>query len=144
MAQVAERKVSSNTKAGEVLLRARGIKKSFKTGDSEVHILKGTDFSLRAGEFVAIEGRSGSGKSTLLHILGALESLDEGSVNFDGVDYTTRSPREQSWGVPTTWSMARWMKTLVLLILLTGLGATVGGLTRDVYPASRIVFLTDL
>src|SRR5579862_8000963 len=128
MAQVAEQTASSNTKTGEVLLRARGIKKSFKTGDSEVHILKGTDFSLRAGEFVAIEGRSGSGKSTLLHILGALESLDEGSIDFEGIDYTTRSPQEQSWVQPGSWSAARWMKSLVFLIMLTALAATAGGL----------------
>src|SRR6185369_15743229 len=40
------------------------------------------------GEFVAIEGRSGSGKSTLLHLLGALDTADEGSLQFEGRDYT--------------------------------------------------------
>jgi lipoprotein-releasing system ATP-binding protein len=42
--------------------------------------------SLKTGEFVAIEGRSGSGKSTLLHIMGALDTADDGSVEYDGQD----------------------------------------------------------
>jgi lipoprotein-releasing system ATP-binding protein len=55
-------------------------------GESVVNVLKHCDLAVRSGEFVAIEGRSGSGKSTLLHILGALDSADAGSVEFDGQD----------------------------------------------------------
>jgi ABC-type lipoprotein export system ATPase subunit len=144
MAQVIEQPVSSTPQTGEILLRAQGIKKSFKIGDSEVHILKGTDFTLRAGEFVAIEGRSGSGKSTLLHILGALESLDAGNIEFDQVDYTTRSPQEQRWSRLTTWSFARWMKTLVILIVLTAIATLASAATREMYSASRVIFLICL
>jgi lipoprotein-releasing system ATP-binding protein len=70
------------------LLRARGIRKNFRMGDSEVQVIKGADFALRSGEFVAVEGRSGSGKSTLLHILGGLDSADAGKLEFDGADFT--------------------------------------------------------
>ena len=62
-------------------------------GETPIAVLQGVDFAVRDGEFVAIEGRSGSGKSTLLHILGALESSDDGSVIFQGRDYSRRDTR---------------------------------------------------
>jgi ABC-type lipoprotein export system ATPase subunit len=72
---------------GEALLRARGVRRSFQMGESVIQILKGVDFDLRAGEFVAVEGRSGSGKSTLLHILGGLDGMDGGTLEFAGESY---------------------------------------------------------
>jgi lipoprotein-releasing system ATP-binding protein len=87
---------TSPTKA-ESILRARGIERSFKMGDSIVQVLKGCDLTLRQGEFVAIEGRSGSGKSTLLHIMGALDETDAGSVEFEGQDFTQMSSAHRSW-----------------------------------------------
>lgn len=74
------------TKADAVILRAGGLKKVFRMGESAVQVLKGADLSVKAGEFVAIEGRSGSGKSTLLHLLGALDVADAGSVVYEGQD----------------------------------------------------------
>jgi lipoprotein-releasing system ATP-binding protein len=68
------------------ILRAQGLRKSYKMGDQRQAVLKRIDLSIRPGEFVAIEGRSGSGKSTLLHLLGALDSPDEGSIEYDGTD----------------------------------------------------------
>jgi len=68
------------------ILSARGVKKTFRMGDSTVEVLKGVDIAVQAGEFLVIEGRSGSGKSTLLHILGALDETDSGSVIFEGTD----------------------------------------------------------
>lgn len=59
-------------------LTARGLRKSFRSGDVEIHVLKGLDLDVRDGEFLAIEGRSGSGKSTLLHILAGLDAVDGG------------------------------------------------------------------
>jgi ABC-type lipoprotein export system ATPase subunit len=73
------------------IVRADGLSKSFRMGDSEIHVLRNVDLTIRAGEFVAIEGRSGSGKSTLLHILGALDAPNAGKVLFEGADYT-RAP----------------------------------------------------
>src|SRR3954451_17314065 len=72
--------------SGTTVLSARGVGKTFRMGDSLVHVLKSVDMNVRRGEFLAIEGRSGSGKSTLLHILGALDEPDKGSVEFDGQD----------------------------------------------------------
>jgi putative ABC transport system ATP-binding protein len=54
--------------------------------DGRIHALDGVDLDIAPGEFVAIIGPSGSGKSTLLHILGALDTADEGIVTVDGRD----------------------------------------------------------
>jgi lipoprotein-releasing system ATP-binding protein len=78
------------------ILRARGIQRAFKMGDSSVQVLKGCNLTLKQGEFVAIEGRSGSGKSTLLHIMGALDEADAGNVEFDGEDLTQMSSVQRS------------------------------------------------
>jgi lipoprotein-releasing system ATP-binding protein len=84
------------TEKGAVLLQASGLRKSFRMGESELQVLRHVDLSVRAGEFVAIEGRSGSGKSTLLHILGALDDYDGGSVVFDGRDIARLSSGRRS------------------------------------------------
>ncbi len=83
---------SAGSRSDHTILKASGIKKTFRMGESTVQVLKHADIAIRAGEFIAIEGRSGSGKSTLLHILGGLDSVDGGNVEFEGVDYTARGP----------------------------------------------------
>jgi lipoprotein-releasing system ATP-binding protein len=95
MAQLAAQ-AGASTRNETVILRAAGLKKTFRMGESTVHVLKGADLSVKAGEFVAIEGRSGSGKSTLLHILGALDAADAGVVNFDGKDISQLDPISKS------------------------------------------------
>jgi lipoprotein-releasing system ATP-binding protein len=80
----------------EAILRARGVKKNFRMGDSTVQVLKHVDLALQAGEFVAIEGRSGSGKSTLLHILGALDAADDGSIEYGGQNIAAMSGGQRS------------------------------------------------
>jgi lipoprotein-releasing system ATP-binding protein len=72
-----------------MLLHVDNLAKGFRMGDERVDVLRGVDLAVRAGEFVAIEGRSGEGKSTLLHLMGALDDPDDGSVSFDGENLTT-------------------------------------------------------
>lgn len=64
------------------LLRAEEIRKSFFKGKKEIPVVRGVNFSIQAGEMVAITGASGVGKSTLLHILGTLEPPTSGRVLF--------------------------------------------------------------
>ena len=66
----------------QVLIEARNLKREFD--DGRVKALRGADFTIREGEFVAIVGPSGSGKSTLLQLLGALDLPTEGEVLFRG------------------------------------------------------------
>ena len=68
------------------ILSARGIGKTVKSGTSDLVILREIDFSVTAGEAVAIVGASGSGKSTLLAILAGLDTPSAGKVELDGTD----------------------------------------------------------
>jgi putative ABC transport system ATP-binding protein len=61
-----------------------GLRKSLRTGSTTVDILKGIDFHIARGEFVAIMGASGSGKSTLLGLLAGLDNPSEGTVSLNG------------------------------------------------------------
>jgi len=70
------------------VLSVRGITKSIDTGTHRVEILRGIDFDIDRGEFVAIMGASGSGKSTLLGLLAGLDSPTGGSIRIDGVEIT--------------------------------------------------------
>ncbi len=65
------------------IVKAEAIFKSYQMGTAKVEVLKGLNFAVKKGEFVAIIGASGSGKSTLLHILGSLDKPNEGSVFFN-------------------------------------------------------------
>ncbi len=62
------------------LLRVEGLRKVFRSGQSELVIFDNLSFRVRKGEMLAIVGESGAGKSTLLHILGALDRPSEGDV----------------------------------------------------------------
>src|SRR5262245_18010362 len=70
----------------QTILSARGIGKTVKSGSSDLVILREIEFSVTAGEAVAVVGASGSGKSTLLAILAGLDTPTAGAVSLDGTD----------------------------------------------------------
>lgn len=68
-----------------LILKIEELNKSYDTGKSKLHVLKGINLNISEGEFVSIMGSSGSGKSTLLNIIGILDEADSGIYELDGV-----------------------------------------------------------
>src|SRR4030095_6426339 len=66
------------------MISLKKINKSYHVGKNDLHVLKGVDMEVEAGEFVSIMGSSGSGKSTLLNILGILDDYDSGDYKLGG------------------------------------------------------------
>jgi putative ABC transport system ATP-binding protein len=73
-------------------IRASGLTKRFRTGRSQIAVLKQVDFDARAGDVTMVMGPSGSGKSTLIAALSGLMRPDEGSVTALGADLWSRRP----------------------------------------------------
>jgi putative ABC transport system ATP-binding protein len=71
-------------------LSAHGLTKVYRTGEVEVHALRGVDLELRESELIVLLGPSGSGKSTLLNILGGLDVPTSGQVFFRGTELRAR------------------------------------------------------
>lgn len=68
-----------------VVLRLQGVQKTYRSGEHDVlPILQGADFTLHAGEIVALVAPSGTGKSTLLHLAGLLDTPDAGDIVISG------------------------------------------------------------
>jgi len=78
----------STSKHSMIVLK--DINKSYKMGENVLHVLKGINLDIKAGEFVSIMGSSGSGKSTLLNILGILDFADDGIYSLDGVEINNK------------------------------------------------------
>jgi putative ABC transport system ATP-binding protein/lipoprotein-releasing system ATP-binding protein len=68
----------------EPVVSAKGLRKSYRSGDRRLEVLRGVDLDVAAGESVSIRGESGSGKSTLLHLLAGLDSMDAGTLLWEG------------------------------------------------------------
>ena len=70
------------------MIELRGVSKTVQSGDHPLTILHPLDYTIAAGQFVAIVGPSGSGKSTLLGLLAGLDAPSSGSIVIDGTDIT--------------------------------------------------------
>ncbi len=78
-----------------MIIEVKNLKKTYE-GTVPNHVLKGINFGVEKGEFVALMGRSGSGKSTLLHQLGLLDTPTEGEIIIDGVNVLELSEKEKA------------------------------------------------
>ncbi len=68
----------------EAVIDASAVRKSFRSGERTIDVLRGVDMTLHEGESVSIRGESGSGKTTFVHILAGLESFDDGELRWRG------------------------------------------------------------
>lgn len=66
------------------IIETENLVKTYKTGETEVHALRGVDISIAHGESVAVIGSSGSGKSTLSHLIGGIDRPTSGKVFLEG------------------------------------------------------------
>jgi putative ABC transport system ATP-binding protein len=68
----------------DAVIRVRGVRKTYESEGMPVRALRGVDFEMAAGEFVAVMGPSGCGKSTLLNLVAGLDTPSEGDIAVAG------------------------------------------------------------
>jgi putative ABC transport system ATP-binding protein len=77
------------------MLKVEEVTRTFGSGRTATHALRGVSFAVEAGRLVALRGRSGSGKTTLLNIVGGLDLPDSGSVRVADHEVTAMSEHER-------------------------------------------------
>lgn len=78
------------------LLTVSELKKKYKQGEAEIHVINGQNLELAASEMIAVMGKSGSGKTTLLKMIGGLLPPSSGFVSFKGEDIYQKNEKERS------------------------------------------------
>ncbi len=82
---------AATTPAAGLVLDVRGVRRTFEAENAPVRALRGADFQMSHGEFVAIMGPSGCGKSTLLNLVAGLDQADEGTILLADEEVTGKS-----------------------------------------------------
>jgi putative ABC transport system ATP-binding protein len=88
------------------LYRLTGVSKIYRKGNREIPAVRDLDLAIRAGEWLAVQGKTGHGKTTLLQLLGGLDRPTQGRVEFSGQDLAAaseaqvRKVRASSFGFP--------------------------------------------
>ena len=80
----------------EGYIRARGLTKTYRSGDSDLVVFADLDLDVQRGEMLALVGESGAGKSTLLHLLGGLDTPSSGTIHYGSSQITGLTPSQQS------------------------------------------------
>ena len=83
----------------DAILNARGLVKTFLSGDRRIEVLRGVNLEVAPGESISIRGESGSGKSTLLHLLAGLDAPDAGTLAWEGSPDTGAKRRAAFLGI---------------------------------------------
>jgi putative ABC transport system ATP-binding protein len=78
------------------VISLKDVHKIYRTGEIEVHALRGVSLEVTRGEFVAVMGPSGSGKSTMMNLIGCLDRPTSGTYILDGVDVSTMSKNQRA------------------------------------------------
>src|SRR5690242_2001491 len=87
----------------DLLLEARDLHKTYVLGRRSLEVLRGVAVQVRRGELLALQGASGAGKSTLLHLLGGLDTPNQGEIWFMGKNLAHMSAS----------ALAHWRNTTV-------------------------------
>jgi putative ABC transport system ATP-binding protein len=87
----------STLDSGDYVIRAVDVKKTFRSGDTETHALRGATLDIHRGEYISIMGPSGSGKTTFFNMIGGLGKPTSGKVYIDQVDIAQLDPYELAW-----------------------------------------------
>lgn len=82
--------------AGDAMVEARDLEKTYAAGGTTVHALRGVDLRIPRGEMVAVMGPSGCGKTTLLNCLSGLDEFDSGEVFVGGESISGMSDRRRT------------------------------------------------
>jgi putative ABC transport system ATP-binding protein len=92
-AQDGEVGIAAPGEVEDAIASARGLRKSYGSGDTAVHALRGVDVDVERARLTAIMGPSGSGKSTLMHCLAGLDTPTAGTITVDGQVISSMSQR---------------------------------------------------
>lgn len=80
----------------KICMELKNIRRTYGTKETQIDVLTDVNFTLKAGEIVALVGPSGSGKSTLLHIAGLLDSPTSGTICVNGKNVSQASDRQRT------------------------------------------------
>lgn len=85
---------SENGQADTPIIEVRGVTRTFRLGNVDVHAVRSVDLNIPRGRFITLVGRSGSGKTTLLNLMAGLDTPTSGSILFEGQDISKFGERE--------------------------------------------------
>jgi len=88
--------MTADGRVSDLIIDARGVTKTYDTGEVQVQALRGVDLQVPRGEMVAVMGPSGCGKTTLLNCLSGLDAFDDGQVLINGEDIARMADNEKT------------------------------------------------